>query len=151
MRTVSLELAKKLKEAGLQWEPKEGDVFSDQYDNVDRVFAVTAKDNCGDFILFSNEDWKGIGKGIHCKYLKRYFWLPTLADLLEWLEGRGYSYQLYDNYPCSEKIIRLYGREPGDLVCLVRLSAATNEDAAAKAVLWVLEQEGKETTQQGRE
>ncbi|MGB9660684.1 MAG: hypothetical protein ACPL5F_01535 [Moorellaceae bacterium] len=126
MRTVSLEMAKKLKEAGLQWEPTEGDVFVALGDQND-VLAYTITPPR---VIYMDKE--------------RNLWLPTLSDLLEWLEGRGYYVDMYAEKWGSK---RIYGCELGrpdsimDAVCLVaEFTGDSYEDVAAKAVLWVLEQ-----------
>lgn len=124
MRTVSLELAKKLKEAGLQHQITYGDWYlawlptEEIYLQKPVLYDYTA---CGPY----EED----------------IWLPTLADLLEWLEGQGWRYKLSLHYNnkyciqlCASNILSYWMWGDG-------FYADICEDAAAKAVLWVLEQE----------
>lgn len=66
MKTVSLELAKRLKSAGLEWKPKRGDWFNAPIFNVDIFCLVTT---FGEFDVKEN-----------------HIWLPSLSDLLEVLE-----------------------------------------------------------------
>jgi len=67
-------------------------------------------------------------------------WLPTLPDLLEWLEERGFTWVLTRTSRCDCKFILL---EKGKGVAGIREDfwADTSEDTAAKAVEWVLERE----------
>jgi hypothetical protein len=72
-------------------------------------------------------------------------WLPTLPDLLEWLEGREYKYTIsfFETVKGLKPFIRIWKPENiiGDTNAFY---ADTPEDAVAKAVLGVLEQEGKD-------
>ncbi len=118
MRTVSLEMARKLKEAGLEWDWEIGDwycVYDVVTGNVVKVYLADENFSLGN-------------------YLPEHFtrvWLPTLSDLLEWLEGRGYGWELYHT-----GAIKIF--QPG---LIEWFNGKSIEDAAAKAVLWVLEQE----------
>lgn len=129
MRTVSVEMARKLKKAGLRWKPK-----------------------IGDFHLQDNETEIRI-----CQYIppnkeelaERCLWLPSLSDLLEWLEEWGYYSTLYVSVCNGQKNCRcelhwvdtITYEECGTID--VDFVADSRVDAAAKAVLWVLEQEAK--------
>lgn len=126
MRTVSYEMAKKLKDAGLRWEPK-----------------------IGDFHLQDNETEIRI-----CQYIPpnkeeladRCLWLPTLSDLLEWLEGRGYWWSIHtmawEDWTIKYLIV-IYEKDISTeyFTEAHRIISDTPEKATAEAVLWVLEQE----------
>ena len=70
---ISIELARKLKDAGLNWEPKKGDWF------IDLDFPENANLNREDNPCLSRE----------------YFaWLPSLSDLLAEVERRGWAWSI---------------------------------------------------------
>lgn len=126
MRTVSLELARKLKEAGLQHQITYGDWYlawlptEEIYLQKPVLYDYTA---CGPY----EED----------------IWLPTLADLLEWLEWRGYEWTMYTTEYSDDGINYKRGYAfQLEQTCLTEpFVANTYEDTAAQAILWVLEQE----------
>jgi len=119
MKTVSLEMAKKLKETGLKWEPKEGDWYH----------IVFEEDIYPEPLLFCSE----------CNCLsdpETYIWLPTLSDLLEWLENKGYLPDVVCNivnYGC----ILWTNNGKDHPKCVGNFHGDTWEDAVAKAVLWL--------------
>jgi hypothetical protein len=117
-KTVSLDMARRLKEAGLKWEPKENDIMVTPVpDDSERLVYTLLPPR----IVYVNQE--------------RCTWLPTLSDLLDELEARGWVYSFG---PMSDsKAICLWRRDwerPTE-----RFEAASNEDAAAQALLWVLE------------
>ncbi len=133
MRTVSLEMAKKLKEAGLQHQIVYGDWYL--------AWLPTEETYLQKPVLY---DYTAYGP------YEEDIWLPTLSDLLEWLEGRGYVVDITQPlifekdspyFICDiweKSTISEYWEHVGTF------EANSREDAAAKAVLWVLEQEGKD-------
>ncbi|MGB9660683.1 MAG: hypothetical protein ACPL5F_01530 [Moorellaceae bacterium] len=122
MHTVSLLLAQELQAAGLEWKPKPGDWYEDAWGT--RTLVV-------------------VPERIEVK--KDLVWLPTLADLLEWLERKGYGWTLQSPITPGKEIGNEYtcdvDRAGYGYVAFTR--AQTAEDAVAKAVLEVLTKEKK--------
>ena len=131
---ISLEKAKALKEAGLTWEPQEGDCISELWN-------------------------RGVGEYRKIKYLnsddiEEYeecygaLWLPSLSQLLAEIERWGYDYDI-SRVKASN---RPYGIS---VYSIIRCLNSNIEDAAADALLWIIESkkkegskcEGKEATQ----
>lgn len=148
MRTVSLEMAEKLREVGLRWEPKAFDKFSHKGFRLPVWYVQDGEVIVKMALIHEGKKW--IGQTFTEKIpIKECIWLPTLSDLLEWLEGQGYVVNIVQEYVFNDAkphyccniwekgIDKLgeYWREAGEF------KADTREDAAAKAVLWVLEQE----------
>ncbi|MBA1335874.1 MAG: hypothetical protein HPY66_1692 [Firmicutes bacterium] len=133
---ISLDLAKKLKEAGMKWEePKEGDWFTFRVWNPCVVHL--------DWMPFGLDDevvttFPSVVRQ-HCDEC---IWLPRLDQLLAdiELEGRGYR---MEHLPAGRfyKCIIVRG---GDELDFKRKSfrARTPEDAAGQALLWILQQKG---------
>jgi len=125
---ISLELAKKLKEAGLQWEPKEGDYYCYPAGEFSGVF------------IFQKEANDTIINELTQKFLDRRMWLPRLDQLLAEIEKRGYEWSLH-------KLGTIYGIElckSGNMFLRYARLADTSKDAAGKALLWILEKEKEE-------
>ncbi|MBO8168172.1 MAG: hypothetical protein H0Z35_03170 [Thermoanaerobacteraceae bacterium] len=77
MRMVSVDMARRLKGAGLRWEPKLGD------------WAVWQKDiGLVDIELSNGIVRINHGSGYTYETVEKCLWFPTLSDLLGWLEGR---------------------------------------------------------------
>lgn len=109
---ISLEMARKLKEAGLEWEPKKGDWYW--------VFGT----NSIDLITIDRNDI--VPKSI--------IFLPSLDQLLAEIEKCAYEWcleQARDKYRLSLWF---------DQACVYEFRADTPEDAAAEALLWILSQ-----------
>jgi hypothetical protein len=111
VNTVSVLLAKRLKQEGMEWYPRDGDI-------------VLFRDN--QFVLTEREIFN---LGITALQ-KEYLWLPRLGDLLDWLESKGCQYQL------SSSNAFLYV-SPDGRVCKT-FKAGTRENSAGEAVLWTL-------------
>jgi hypothetical protein len=134
---ISLELAKKLRDAGLRWEPKEGD-----YCYYDEKLDLLAGENLASTVklhnlITKNPEYQDMGP----------IWVPSLDQLLGEIEARGWEYEqgvLYvlggpmmpgkhkHGYWCeiwSIKDLSITCREPAD----------TPEEAAGRALLWILE------------
>jgi len=121
MSVISLEMAKKLKDAGLKWEPQEGDWF---------YYASML-----DFIK-DNEEAKGI-KGVYSYPHASFTYCPHLDQLLTEIE-KYYEWSLYkdaDGYKCDLFI------DQG--VYFTSDEQESADDAAAEALLWILEQEAQ--------
>jgi hypothetical protein len=119
---ISLELAEKLKDAGLKWEPKEGDWF-----------YLDAKHN-KPHLIYGRE-----GKAYFADAIKEYCYMaPSLSQLLAEIEGRGYEWSI-------GKVGNLYligVKEVSPIRVIPKtLRADTPEDAAAGALIWILERE----------
>ena len=115
----SLEMAKVLKDAGLEWEPKTGDLVA--YDNGLRVTKP---------MLIEENDFEKLNPDS--------IWLPHLEQLLTEIDKRGYSWELsLDDVDV-----------PPYAICLVMptrnrkwFTADTPKETVAQALLWVLEKE----------
>jgi hypothetical protein len=119
---ISLELAQKLKAAGLKWEPMAGDSWT--YINIWDMVSVI-----NDLYDFECEVRDNNG----CLYL------PSLSQLLAEIEARGYDYTLYQRHDSNRASIVIYKIDPE----VFNRWAVTPEEAAGLALLWILEQEGK--------
>lgn len=94
---LSIETAKKLKDAGLVWNPDIGDIF------------------------FIEEEW---------------LFAPRLDQLLAEIEKRGYGWKLEKFHAYNLRRMQIY--KINDL--LGCFEADSPEEAAAQALLWILEQ-----------
>lgn len=123
---ISLEIAKKLKKAGLQWEPKYGDFYYDINLNRDLV----------------NGGMVGATKIMSGCYI----YAPRLDQLLAEIEERGYAYELRIVIDQSSGTARILGY----WICVwkigseqwkskARFHKRTPEDAAGCALLWILQ------------
>jgi hypothetical protein len=125
---ISLELAKKLKDAGLKWEPKEGDwyiIFGDEEQFLEVCGTELHRtDRCIDSV----KRLYRIAPGELC-------FIPSLSQLLAEIEKRGYEWDLeFDiggchKYSCTISSDTHYEFMPAD----------TPEETAAQALLWILE------------
>lgn len=130
---IGVELARELKEAGLEWKPKQGDwaYIVDPYDKNGTLSRVIGKNDVRDF-----------GGTKHPEDV----WLPSLSQLLAEIEGRGYEWE-------TGLIMTIGGPEmPGrhksgywceiwlseDMRTKYRIKADTPEEAAGQALLWIL-------------
>jgi hypothetical protein len=118
---ITLDLARKLKDAGLEWEPKKFDLYNTEFINGSNgVFSV----------------WHD-GQNLESTTGTTFTWLPSLSQLLAEIEGRGYRWSLekvnegYESY-VTKDIDDCNKDAKYDL-------ADTPEEAAGKALLWVLE------------
>ena len=118
---ISLELAQKLKAAGLEWTPKNGDCF---YDGCIGPLLV-----CHHLAL--NDNW--VDKAANGTFA------PRLDQLIAKIEARGWeadSVQHKGKYACdiaylSDTVHTKYQTFAGE----------TREDAAGLAYLWIMEQD----------
>ena len=129
MSHVSIELAEQIKKVGLEWVPKERDrLYYDQKNLI--VLAVQEYDlfvACG-VELFSISE--------HPE--RSLVWLPFLSQLMAEIEGRGYLWNL--------------DHSTGRYLCQIGkwkwekcLWADTTDDAAAMALLWILNRQKEDT------
>jgi hypothetical protein len=113
---ISLETAKKLKEAGLEWETETGDLWI-QPDYPEYLRAV---------------DYDPTGHG---DPLEKNIWIPRLDQLLTEIEKRGWQIELVKYARWRITIWKIQCRKQGLFV------RETPGEAAAEALLYVLEQE----------
>lgn len=120
---VSLELAQKLKESGLVWEPQEGDCLSILYNrglpSEYRKLVYLNEDDVIDYAETNGE-----------------VRLPSLDQLLAEIDERGYFYTLSN---VRVKSASLYKRDENGYFRLIdEFRADSLEDATAIALLWIL-------------
>lgn len=125
---ISLDKAKALRDAGLEWEPKVGDLV----DGLEGTLIVLGfkKEKCG--FTFKTQDGLYGGNG--------WIWFPRLDQLLAEIEKCGY-------YPILEKTAH------GTYEFIIRNENYEGiggwqrdkswEDVAANALLWILKNEVK--------
>lgn len=126
---LSLELARKLKEAGLEWEPKQGDWFY-RKDGV-RGFVTDA--NMGDWWAVFPPDGKEVAFCI--EEADRFIFASRLDQLLAEIDRQECQYILNNNFPGMPKgagIELLVKNAPGWLG-----SGNSAEEVAAEALLWL--------------
>jgi len=139
VRVVSLELAKELKDAGLEWEPKFGDFFYMRLgDGTLKTREIEVYEK-GDRAPFPEED----------------VFLPRLDQLLDEIEKRGHkvdsvSIRKSDRYKYDCILYRWvdddsigggYWAKERMPQALGLFEATIREEAAAKALLWILKEE----------
>lgn len=115
---ISLELAKKLKEAGLEWEPQRGDWYYFGDDGELHLLRVATPRPVPEVVYFA----------------------PRLDQLLAEIEGRGYGWKLEKFHAYNLRRMQIY--KINDL--LGCFEADSPEEAAAEALLWIYERRVKE-------
>lgn len=111
---ISLELAKKLKEAGLEWEPQEGDAYHD---------------SASDTIYYSQYP------PLESANYIRFTWLARLDQLLAEIRELGYKWFVEtDTERYFIRVIEI--KKPNNFHVIFSDSPT---DAAASALLWILE------------
>lgn len=118
---ISIETARQLKEAGLEWEPKIGDWY-----HVVR-FDGTVVDNPS--LVTDCTCWPG----------DEDIWSPRLDQLLANARDRGYEIGLLPAYLAV--VYQLDESEEGWL-WLYEVEREKPDEAAAQALLWILGKEG---------
>lgn len=125
---ISIELAEKFKEAGLEWNPQAGDFYCYPNGEFSGCFAIG-----GPLSDYNNSKYRGIQ-----------LWLPRLDQLLAEGEKLGYRISVEpeeQNKWYSE--VTLWDDEGLGLAWKYSSdSFFAPEDAAAHALLWVLKQMG---------
>lgn len=127
---MKLETAQKLKDAGLPWMPELLDTYVfTKFEESGELSVCIPKtyesvNNLNGLLLIDAEDETGL------------LWLPRLDQLLAEIEKRGYFMDLSGPYNTGEWRIIL-----GGSVSDPHFYADTPEEAAAQALLWILEQE----------
>lgn len=119
---LSIEMAKKLKEAGLVWNPDIGDIFfydEGHWDSLSLNDVINGEFK-GEILDYIEEEW---------------LFAPRLDQLLAEIEKRGWKHELY-SHP-----------EFGKYHCVIQkggirrlFDANSPEEAAAQSLLWILEQ-----------
>lgn len=125
---ISLETARKLKDAGLEWEPKACDAYYWPSGVGDHPVLVMHND----FDLLKKEQKT---KGI--------VWAPRLEQLLSEIERRGWDWELEHSWVGITGVITKvdkdgYQRESSERC---GFNGRSPEQAAAKALLWILRRE----------
>lgn len=121
---VSIELAKQLKSAGLVWVPKPKDDFAYEYGN--------------------KTSWLYEYYPAVYDYPGRFIWLPTLSQLMAEIEGQGYDIQFQSNKRTPMGRYRFVIFEIINGI-IKQFWADTLEDAAALALLWILNRKKEDT------
>jgi len=111
---ISLEMAKKLKEAGLEWEPQEGDAYHD---------------SASDTIYYSQYP------PLESANYIRFTWLARLDQLLAKIRELGYKWFVEtDTERYFIRVVEI--KKPNNFHVIFSDSPA---NAAASALLWILE------------
>lgn len=126
-RMLSLETAKKLKDAGMQWEPNYADLYQLIIEGIENIY-------CYDESILA------------CLEINRYnpTWIPRLDQLLAEIEKRGYNWNIGSGefWPDKPKYcMGLFGEE-GQYI-KGQFYGDSPDESAAQALLWILEQEAK--------
>lgn len=137
---ISLELAQKLKDAGLGWEPKPGDIAieTDIAKNKHELGIVRCLAKGENFYRF---ELTYLTWGSTVTYNYCCLWLPRLDQLLTEIEARGYLWSLHRSlFPEGEYTCEVAKIKGGymDLPSKT-LNANNSEDATARALIWLLE------------
>lgn len=94
MKTVSLELAVKLKAAGLKWEPKWGDMFFDPSCGPGINNCTVTRTNKNELYAVNQCLNQYNIRKRYAEGIESMLWFPTTDDLLDWLEGEGYTWEM---------------------------------------------------------
>ena len=127
---INLELAQKLKSAGLVWEPKKFDLYNAEFANGSSgIFSV----------------WHD-GQVLESMTGTKFIWLPSLSQLLAEIE-KGYSWEtgltVTKGGPMmpGERKSGYWAEIFKNNKSVYSVEADTPEDAAASALLWILERD----------
>ena len=123
---LSLETAKKLKDANFPWDWQEGDVF-----------CILNSPQTG--ILNCGNERTVRGFGLQAERWEDVCFTPRLDQLLAWIEGQGYKWDLhtFDGYYEIQITEWVDWRKTDEQI----VKHGIIEEAAAQAVLWILSQE----------
>ena len=122
---ISLETAKKLKEAGLEWEPKFGDyykipvVFEDGMTEVMDIKQVMSYHK-------NPEEWE--------ESINSFVFIPRLDQLLAEIERLGWKYELRNDEAGIDYVCFVFSEGYNEYA-----HANTPTNAAAEALLWIYE------------
>ena len=139
---INLEMARKLKEAGLEWEPQKGDLV--YHSEAEESFNITAGD-MEDFVQATRID-KEYAYSIA-------IFLPRLDQLLAEIEKRGYSWEMRTVIDESQSV-RFNAKNIAYWIHVWKTGHIEWEDgfkrtftspsnAAASALLWIYEGRAK--------
>jgi len=131
---LSIELAKKLKDAGLKWEPRIGDAFYWHNGNGWEIDALNHAD-INDYLV-ETEDI--IEEGL-------LIFAPRLDQLLTEIEKRGYIVETDGPYISDNEKSYLccFDNSQYDSPCCDWCESfwrATREESVAQSLIWILEQ-----------
>ena len=126
-----IEIFERLKDAGLVWEPKAKDVYWDGRAEV-VIFDVNKYNIIGNFVGNG-----GIITPRRKEFLDKMVFAPRLDQLLAEIERRGYWFSLARESEGHNYSVMLW--QAGGRIGI--FYAATPEEAAAQALLWILEKE----------
>ena len=122
---ISLELAKKLKEAGLEWEPKLGDHYI-----IPAVFEVGLHEVMDTKQIMSYhknpKEWE--------ESIRGFVFAPRLDQLLAEIERLGWKYELRNDEAGIDYVCFVFSEGYNEYA-----HANTPTNAAAEALLWILE------------
>lgn len=125
---LSLELAKRLKELGLRWEPQEGDfLYYHTYGEESKLGVINDSD------MGENRE-----ESLDNIYTGEWIFAPRLDQLLAEIEKRGYAWKLEKFHAYNLRRMEIY--KVNDLLGCFEDNSP--EEAAAQALIWILEQEG---------
>ena len=135
---ISLELAQKLKNAGLQWEPKPGDWY---HARLWKPMLIAYQSTIAQYIQVTdteNEHLPHTRTATIAELLKENdVWLPRLDQLLAEIEARGYLWNL-NKFRCCIISEVDYNNKNWKAEKEFK-DNPSHEDAAARALLWILE------------
>jgi len=130
---ISLETAKKLKKAGLKWEPRQGDWIYNHHGFVSGTTTTLDLIVEGTVLVHS----------IARDYLNRTVeFAPRLDQLLAEIEKRGHRWEI-GHYDDNEDIYYIAIVSKKTRLTGHQFTANSPEESAANALLWIYEQEGK--------
>lgn len=138
---ISFETAKALKDAGLEWEPKLGDLFN----TLECIDAENTSFGIWDEEMQEAYDTPGADiDGMH----KGSLWLPRLDQLLAEIVKNTWGCRLsvlwIEDFPIGYECLLSRREETEDGkwdVYAQRFVMASPEEAAAQALLWILRRE----------
>ena len=163
---IGLEKAKALREAGLQWEPKDGDCFATGNTDMANIFYISGEhdlvDELGGKMWFfwghlCNRDGGCIMDETACQRMNRkgimsdrfanegqmasteeMLWLPSLSQLLAEIEARGWGWDLRQWSEPGKYVIFITHMDKFERYHSI---SVLPEDSAADALIWILEKE----------
>jgi hypothetical protein len=134
---INRELAEKLKDAGLEWEPEFGDFAISETCNSQGIAININKYNKSYLLNLLFDGGFMTENTFNC------LWLPRLDQLLAEIGRHGYKWDIGDLGGFGEHAdhvcIGLFNGETREYV-KGQFYADNPEDAAAKALLWILEE-----------
>ena len=140
---ISLETAKKLRAAGLVWEPKRGDMFHDEginrfTDTDSRSLSIITRVNGNSEISCVNislNQYNMVPRGGTIIST----WLPRFDQVRDRIRALGWDWQAGPGWFTA---MRYHGRGDGlDKWAIETFRHKDDDEAAAEALLWILERE----------